>query len=405
MSGTDAGDRLNLVLFAPRVNWAGLGRIVSDVSCRLPESVRQTIVLFGGKPVFPLGGPVRTLGADSRKQLPVKGLRLFLNAMKFRKILKELKPVAVLVFHHDARAVNLLAQISLPRLRCRTIVVALDVPTQYRKYFAGSRDRLHNILIYCIMRHAHRIIATAEGVKADLVAGFKAQSQKIDVIYASVDSEKIRQMSLEAVEHSWFSDNIPLVVASGRFVFQKNQADLLKAFAMALREKPCRLVLIGDGPERDALSRLVSDLGLSDHVLFLGYQPNPFKFIARSGVFAFTSLFDAQPLALLETMALGCPIVAYDCPGGTREMLAPGTKASADLDGFEEAEYGLLVPTGKVETFAKAIVRVLDDPQIRARYSRLGRERAAQFSMEDMADNYLRVIRTVATTRVLAPGS
>ncbi len=399
MNRTGSRKGLSLILFTTSAGWAGLSRILSDVSCGLPEGVHQTIVLLENRMAYPHRAHLRILGENCSKRLPIKGLRILLNAMKFRKLLKELKPDAILVFHHDARAINYLAQMSLPMSRCKTIIAALDVPTQYKKYFPGSRNRLHNLLVFLILKHAHRIIATAEAVKSDLVAGFRVENDKIDVVYAGVDSQKVREMASDGVEHPWFSENIPIVVTSGRFIFQKNQADLLKAFALVVMEKSCRLVLVGDGVEKSALSRLAGDLGIADSVLFLGYQNNPFKYVARCSIFAFPSLFDAQPLVLLETMAVGCPIVAYDCPGGTREMLAPGTKSPIDPGGIEEAAYGLLVPTGNVEALAKAIGQLLDDPQLRGKYSRLGRERATHFSIQDMAENYFNAIANAVSLK------
>ncbi len=203
-------------------------------------------------------------------------------------------------------------------------------------------------------------------------------------------------MAAETVDHPWYSDEIPIIVNSGRLAFEKNQAHLLKAFVLVKKKRPCRLVLIGDGEERDALSLLASNLGIRDDVLFLGYQKNPFKFIARSRVFAFPSLFDAQSLVMLESMAVGCPIVAYDCPVGPREMLAPGTTNTTGFDRIEDARYGVLVPLGNIELFAHAIMRLVDDPGLWARYSRLAEERASHFNMQDMADRYYRVIASAA---------
>jgi glycosyltransferase involved in cell wall biosynthesis len=394
MKGAPSHRELNLMLFTSTAGWGGIGRLVSDISCRMPETVEQTILLLDGTMVYPCRGRLLILGNNCRKRLPIKGLRMFINAFKFRKVLKEAKPDAVLLFHHDARAINFLAQISLPMSRCRTILTVLDVPTQHRKYFAGARGLLHNLLISLILKHAHRIIATAEGVKADLVDGFRADGRKIDVVYAAVDAQKVTHMASEEVEHPWFREGIPIIVTAGRFVFQKNQADLLKAFALLVRERSCRLVLIGDGSQRDALRSLAEDLDIWDAVLFLGYQKNPFKFIARSTLFAFPSLFDAQPHTQLEAMAAGCPIVAYDCPGGTREILASEPRRLANPDGIEEAAYGILVPTGNLNAFAKAMKRLLDDPPLRAKYSQLGRERVMHFNPQDTAAGYLNAIMT-----------
>jgi len=366
--------------------------MMSDVSCRLPESVNQTVVLLENRVEYPYRGRLRILGENCLKRLPVKGLRLGLNVLRFRKMIREVKPDVVLCFNHDARAINLLAKISLPGVRYRTCIAALGVASQYEKYFAGSRNRLHRWLVLKILGHADGIMAITEGVKEDLVARFNVSPGKIHLINGAVDFDKAVELASENVDHPWFSQDTPIVVLPGRLVFEKNQADLLKAFARVRQQRPCRLALIGNGAEQGALQILAESLGVSKEVLFLGYQQNPFKYVARSTVFAFPSLFEAQGLVLIEAMAVGCPIVAYDCPVGPREMLAPGTRGPVRGDHIEEAPYGLLVRPGNVEIFAQAILRLLEDSRLRDSYSRLGKERARHFDPQEMADRYYRVL-------------
>jgi glycosyltransferase involved in cell wall biosynthesis len=387
--------KLNILFILNSMYWGGIGRILSDVSCRLPENISQTFVLLENKAVYPYHGHLFILQKSHSKHLPVRALNVLQSVMKFRRILKEVKPDVVLSFHHDARIVNLLAKMFLPAMGYRTIVADLGLASHYRKYLGGFRKQVYRVLVSLALKQAHRIIAIAEGVKADLIDGFGLDQSKIDVVYGSVDPEQASHMALESTEHPWFSEHVPLIALSGRLVFEKNQADLLKAFAIARKNTPCRLVLIGDGVERDNLVRLAHDLGIAENVLFTGFQSNPHKFVARSSVFAFPSLFEAQGLVMVEAMAVGCPVVAYDCPVGPREMLAPGTSPPAHPWEIEEARYGILVPAGNVASLAKAILKLLGDAPLRERYSHIARERATHFNAQDMAQKYLNTIRTV----------
>jgi glycosyltransferase involved in cell wall biosynthesis len=389
-------NELNILFILNSMYWGGIGRILSDVSCRLPENVRQTFVLLENKVAYPHRGRRFILQRSRSGHLPGRVLQLLLTVLKFHRIIKEVKPDVVLSFHHDSRIVNMVAKASLPTIRYRTILADLGLASLSEKYLGGSRRYIYRVFVLLAMKHAHRIIAIAEGVKADIIANYGVDQGKIDVIYGSVDPEQISQMALESIEHPWFSDNVPLITLSGRFVPEKNQADLLKAFAIIRKSLSCRLVLIGDGLERDHLTSVARDLGVADDVLFTGFQSNPHKYVARSSVFAFSSLFEAQGLVMIEALAAGCPVVAYDCPVGPREMLAPGTSKPAGNWEIEEAPYGLLVPSGNVEALAKAIRKLLNDSQMRERYSRIGRERAMQFNADAMAQKYLNTIRAVA---------
>ncbi len=377
------------------MNWGGIGRILSDVSCRLPESVEQIFVLLENKAVYPIRGRLIVLQESRNREGPGRGHTRLQCVLRYRRILKEVKPDVVVSFHHDARTIHMLAKESLPAIRCKTIVADLGLASHYRKYLGGMRRRIYSFSVSRALRQADRIIAIAEGVRSDLIAGFGVEQNKIEVIYGSVDSGIARQMALEPVDQAWFSENSNLIALSGRLVVEKNQADLLRAFAIVRKNASSRLVLVGDGPEKANLVRLARSLGIESHVLFTGFQSNPHKFIARSSVFAFPSLFEAQGLVLIESMAVGCPVVAYDCPVGPREMLAPGTKSPSGEWRMEEARYGILVPAGNVEALAGSILKLLGDSQLRERYSCIGRERAAHFSAEEMAKKYLAVMSAV----------
>jgi len=371
------------------MNWGGIGRILSDVSCRLPESVEQIFVLLENKAVYPIRGRRIVLQESRNRERTDRGHNLLQCVLRYRRILKEVKPDVVVSFHHDARTIHMLAKESLPAIRCKTIVADLGLASHYRKYLGGMRRRIYSFSVSRALRQADRIIAIAEGVQTDLIAGFGVEQSKIEVIYGSVDSESARQMALEPVDHPWFSESSKFIALSGRLVVEKNQADLLRAFAIVRKNAFSRLVLIGDGPEKANLVRLARSLEIESHVLFTGFQSNPHKFIARSSVFAFPSVFEAQGLVLLESMAVGCPVAAYDCPVGPREMLAPGTKSPAGEWSMEEAQYGILVPGGNVEALVGSILKLMADSQLRERYACIGRERAAHFSAEEMAKKYL----------------
>jgi glycosyltransferase involved in cell wall biosynthesis len=387
---------LNILFMVNSLYLGGIGRILSDVSCGLPEDIRQTFVLLENKVAYPHRGRVFLLHGSLSRSMPVRIFNLVRNAWRFRRILQQVKPDVVLPLNHDVRNINLLAGMFLPRLQYKTIVVDLGLSSHYTEYLGGLSQRIYRRMVSLALKRTHRIVAIAEGVRADLMAGFSVNPDKIDIIYGSVDPDQIRQMALEPVEHPWFSEQVPIISLTGRLVHGKNQTDLLKAFAVLRKKTRCRLVFIGDGMDRPALARLSHELGIAEDVLFAGYQTNPHKFVARSTVFAFPSMFEAQGLVMLEALAVGCPVVACDCPCGPREMLAPGTIRAAGPWEMEECRYGLLVPTGNVDALAKAILKLLGNSRLRDHYSRIGRERAAQFNPRHMAEQYLKSIRTVA---------
>ena len=383
---------MKIIIFLPHLNYGGISRTASDLSCALPPSIKQHIVLLEDRVAYPYRGILHILGERCRKRLLVPGLRLLLNAIAFRRLLAKIEPDAVIAFHHDPREINYLAGLSLSHMQYRTVTVVLGVHSQAHQHPAKIRTRLHNLLVGEIYRKAHRIIACTQGVKADLLSSFKIEPGKIEVIPSAVDPGKIRRMASDPVDHPWFLEKIPIVISVGRFVREKNQRDLLKAFALIRKDRNCRLVLVGEGEMRDELRRLAADLKISNEVFFTGFQDNPFKFLARAEVFVLPSLHEAQGIAVVEALAVGCPVVAYDCPVGPREMLSPRNPAVSSSANIDYAEYGVLVPVGNVELLAQAILNLLNDGKLRHRYVKLGVDRALQFNMKDMISGYLKAI-------------
>ena len=116
------------------------------------------------------------------------------------------------------------------------------------------------------------------------------------------------------------------------------------------RQRPCRLLILGQGRQRERLQRLAEELGVGEAVELHGFDPNPYRFLARAGLFVLSSLWEGSPNVLTESLALGVPVVATDCPSGPSEILAGGC-------------HGPLVPVGDVAALASAMLETLDHPR------------------------------------------
>lgn len=141
----------------------------------------------------------------------------------------------------------------------------------------------------------------------------------------------------------------PWVVAIGELSRRKDYATLLRAFALVLKRRPARLVILGEGRERSALETLARDLGIADRVSLPGFVGNPYACLSRARVFAHASRWEGMPVALIEAMALGIPVVSTDCPSGPREVLDGG-------------RLGRLVDVGDAQAMATGICHCLDHP-------------------------------------------
>jgi glycosyltransferase involved in cell wall biosynthesis len=192
------------------------------------------------------------------------------------------------------------------------------------------------------------VIANSDGVGQDVLKVARIPAEKLRVIRNATVTEELFRKALEPVDHPWFEEGEPPVITGlGRLARQKGFDVLLSAFALVRAERPCRLVIIGSGKERDNLGRLAGKLGVSDDLDLVGYDPNPFRYLKRARLFVLSSYWEGSPNALIEALALGVPVVATDCHSGPRDILCDG-------------KYGALVPTGNAAELAEAIRRALD---------------------------------------------
>jgi glycosyltransferase involved in cell wall biosynthesis len=137
----------------------------------------------------------------------------------------------------------------------------------------------------------------------------------------------------------------PYILFAGRLAPQKNLELLIDAFAIVARRNPTRLVVAGEGPLDADVRQRISDRGLTDRVMLLGYVNDLPRLIRRSMAFISLSHFEGHPNTVLEACALGVPLVVSDIPEH-REFL--------------NATSALLVPTSAPDTAAEAILSVLE---------------------------------------------
>jgi len=156
-----------------------------------------------------------------------------------------------------------------------------------------------------------------------------------------------------------------LLLGVGRLCEQKNFGDLVAA-AAHLREAgvPFRAVVAGDGPLRGDLEADIAQGGLQDTVTLLGAVDDVTPLLQAADMLVMPSLWEGLPLALLEAMACGLPVVGYAIDGLS--------------DVVEDGRHGLLVPKGDTAALAAACRRLVEDPELRERLGRSGRELVEQ---------------------------
>lgn len=223
---------------------------------------------------------------------------------------------------------------------------------------------------------ADRIVAVSDGVAEDLAHTLQLPRSRITTIYNPVFRPDIVSLARAPLEHPWFAPGAPPVILGiGKLKPQKNFGGLIRAFARVRATRPARLLILGQGPEREALLSLAGQLKVADAIALPGFVANPFAYLGRAAVFTLSSAWEGLPTVLIEALACGCPVVSTDCPSGPAEILKRGVDGS-------------LVPVGDDVALAHAILATLDNPPDRDRL----RHRARQFSIDRAAEHYLSVL-------------
>jgi glycosyltransferase involved in cell wall biosynthesis len=161
---------------------------------------------------------------------------------------------------------------------------------------------------------------------------------------------------------------------------EKSLDRLLRIAALLPDAISWRLVIAGEGAQRAALEALIRELGLAERVAFTGFVDRPGSVLGELDVYVLTSDTEQMPIAVLEAMALGLPVLATDV--GDLRLMLPPTSRDACLFG-----------RGEEPAFAARLAALLTAPDERRRLGALNRERAAEFSLQAMVARYERLLR------------
>lgn len=228
-------------------------------------------------------------------------------------------------------------------------------------------DRVLRWLMPVLYRAADAVVGISEGVAGELERALRLPRERITILYNPVIPADVERLCAAPLTPPWPEDGKPLILAAGRLSPEKGFDLLIRAFARVLERRDARLAIVGSGPERERLEALAEELGVAGRIHFPGFQGNIYPWLQRSELFALSSVIESFPTVLIEAMALGKPVVAFDCPKGPREIITP------DQD-------GLLIPPEDPVALADGILRVLDEPGLAAQLAAGARQRAEAFT-------------------------
>ena len=243
--------------------------------------------------------------------------------------------------------------------------IHIEQRTQKR---AGASFRSHQEAMDCYDRF-DRIICVSDTVRQDF-HNLLPVKVPTEVLYNTNESAKIMALSGEAVEDGLFSDKEIKLVGVGKLLKNKGFHRMLPVVQKLRRDGyPVHLYILGIGPMEEEMKQAAAELGISDAVTLLGYQTNPYKYVAKCDLFVCASHAEGFSTAATEALIVGTPVCTVEV-SGMKEMLG------------ENNEWGIVTENNE-EALYQGIKRLLDDPELLAHYKEKAAQRGKTFSTEN----------------------
>ena len=248
---------------------------------------------------------------------------------------------------------------------------------QYTKKIAAKALRSYKEAKKCYLRF-HKIVCVSESVKEDFQNLFP-MIKEVDVKYNTNETDEILKMKDEPVEAGIFKEGEIRLCGVGKIMPIKG-FDKLARIHKRLREEgyPIHTYVLGDGPEREKIETYIKENHLGDSFTFLGYQTNPYKYVAKSDLFVCTSTAEGFSTAATEALIVGTPVVTTPV-AGMKEMLG------------ENNEYGIVSEMSE-EILYEDIKEIIGNKEKLEYYKRQANARGKKFVKENTLEEVTRLL-------------
>ena len=262
--------------------------------------------------------------------------------------------------------------------------------TEHGRHYPDRRSIKRVVANRLLLRRRDRVTAVGEFVRQALTANEGIKAKRIEVIHNGIDPQQFAvdgqaEARSRVRRELGLADNQPVALQVARFHPVKDHATAVRAMAHAVQSLPdAVLLLAGEGDDQPKIELLANELGIADHVRFLGLRRDVPDLMAAADVFVLSSLSEGISVTLLEAMGCARAIAATDV-GGNSEVVAHGTT-------------GLLSPRGDATALGENLLRLLRDGALRTEMGAAGRRRLLEmFTQQRMHDAYAALYERLLT--------
>ena len=334
--------------FIPNLTGGGAERFIVNLASEFSKRGFKVYLL-----TCSIKGPYASEVYQDVELIDLNTTRTLFALPKLAMFLRTFQPSVLVSTIYHANMVSILAGM-VSRAKTKIIVresnmhkTLKDSSSSYLAY------KMTFFFLKFLYRRCHAIVAVSEAMKHELNQLISGISEKLHLVHNFIDVDEIDKLVKEDVDHPWLDKNskIPVLLSVGRLSNQKNWPLLLKGFSELVKTKEMRLVILGEGPKRQEIESMLTELDIQDHVSLPGFKQNPFSWMQKSDGFVLSSDAEGFPNVLVQALYCECKIISSDCESGPREIL-------------EEGKWGHLFKVGDVDDLILKLEESLESPPL-----------------------------------------
>lgn len=312
-----------------------------------------------------------------------EGINSLANKIVELRELKDRYKISISIsFMQFANYINILS-----KKNEKVILTTHSVNSEYAKTYNSVFWSEHTFKV--LYQYADAITFPSEYCRNDWIEHYGDSKHITKTVYNPVHLLK-RNKGIE--KHNY-------IITVGRMEGIKRQWHIIKAFKLVTEELPdSKLIILGDGILRGKLEKLINRLGLQEKVEMPGNVSNVQEYLYKSKIFVLTSHCEAMPIAMLEALSAGVPVISCDSPGGIKEILGI-TSQNADNQNAIQGECGIITPYVKgycnedycdaEKILAREIIHLMKDNQLQKTMSENATKRVEKFLMYNIGELWL----------------
>jgi len=372
-------NKKKIAFFLPKLTHGGAERVIIDIANNLSErGYFIDIVLAKGGNVY-----IDEI-STSINVIDLKCKSTFLSFFPLSRYIKQSCPDGIIsALSHANCAVLLARKINNNKIKTNVVVSERNISFQNTTNKIGFKRIALNFLIKYLYPDAKCIITVSKGVRESIINTYKFKRNQVKCIYNPIDLKKINKLKSKnflnsAIIDELKTENQKIILSVGSLTPQKNYSLLIKAFKIVREKINCKLIILGEGPERSKLDELCRNLEIDSKSICLpGFIANPFPYMKACDLYVLSSLWEGLPNVLIQALACECRIVSTDCDAGPREIL-------------EDGKWGRLTKVNDINELADAMIEQLNKKN--QNYSNSRKGRLNRFKVADVTDQYLEAL-------------